>query len=292
MGTRLDEPSKVESASGELSVDVGSGRVITYTTYGDPSGDPVLLFHGTPGSGKLGALYDMLAREESVSIIAPDRPGYGNSSPWNEWHPRVIREAMEPVIEDREAESVDLLAFSGGAPFALALGATCPNRVRGISLVSAASPPSMGDQPPLPIRLVGHAAATLPGIAHAVYGLQHWMGQRRPDSLVDQLTTGERSVPPEVSRTVADAILEGIGEQTDGVVAESRLFVENWNIDFTEIDVPVEIYHGDNDDNASLSGVRALAEALPDATLHVVSGSDHLGTLRETRRTVLRNAGL
>lgn len=291
MGTRLHEPSRVGPPAGDTSVDVGSGRVITYRTYGDPSGDPMLLFHGTPGSGKLGALYEEVAREESISIIAPDRPGYGGSSPWKTWHPRQIREAMEPVMEDSGAESVDLLAFSGGAPFALALGGALPSRVNRITLVSASSPPSMGNQPPFPIRLVGHAAVRMTGIAQAVYDLQHWMGKRRPESLVDQLTTGDRPIPEDVSEAMGAAILEGIGEHTDGAVAESRLFVEDWDIDFSTVDVPVEIYHGDEDENAPLSGVRSLAEHLPNATLHVLSGTDHLGTLRETRRRVLQSTG-
>lgn len=291
MGTRLDQQSQSGTSTGRRTVEVADDRVISYRTYGDPAGDPVLLFHGTPGSGELGALYEEVAREESVQIIAPDRPGYGKSSPCGEWNPAAVRDAMEPVIEDADVDAVDLLAFSGGAPFALALGAACPDRVNRITLVSAASPPSMGELPPLPIRLVGHAASNLPGIAHAVYGLQHRMGQRRPTALVDQLTTGNRSVPTDASETIAAAILEGIGTQTEGAVAESRLFVEDWRINVADIDVPVEIFHGDDDENASLSGVRALAEELPESTLHVVTDTDHLGTVRETRRTVLQKAG-
>lgn len=291
MGARLGEPTETETLADRRSTDLGGGRVVTYWTYGDPAGDPVLLFHGTPGSGKLGALYEEVAREQSVYIIAPDRPGYGGSSPRNGWEPSDVREVMVHVIDDEGVESVDLLAFSGGAPFALALGADCPARVNRITLVSGSSPPSMGDAAPLPIRLVGHAAVRVPGIADAVYGLQHRIGQRRPEVLVEQLTTGDRSVPAAVCTSTAAAILEGIGEQRDGAVAESRLFVRDWEIDLSSVTVPVEIFHGDEDTNASLSGVQALAEELPDASLDVLTGRDHLGTLRETRQAALQRVG-
>lgn len=86
---------------------------------------------------------------------------------------------------------------------------------------------------------------------------------------------------------LAEAIRTEIGEHTAGAVAESRLFVEDWPTDFAAVTVPVEIYHGAADENAPLSGVRELAEVLPDATSRVLPEKDHLGTLRATRRTAL-----
>lgn len=286
MGTRVDGSAQLGVPVEPRSVPVGGDGVITYRTYGDPTGDPVLLFHGTPGSGKLGAVYHQLAAEEGVRLIAPDRPGYGRSTAWDAWGPTQVPEALKPVVDDLGVTSLDLLGFSGGAPFALELGAAWPDRIGAITLVSAATPPSMGETPPLPLRLVGHAAAQSPALAHAVYGVQQRIGTRWPQSLVRRLKSNDESVPNAVSRRIAASILDGIGQQTTGVVTESRLFVEDWEVRCTAVPQPVELFHGDEDHNAPLSGARALTEVLPAASLEVLAGADHLGTLSKTRREV------
>ena len=55
---------------------------MAYAECGDPGGVPVLFFHGTPGSGLLGALWDDAARQRDLRLLALDRPGYGRSDPW------------------------------------------------------------------------------------------------------------------------------------------------------------------------------------------------------------------
>lgn len=122
------------------TVDADRGRV-AYVEYGDPDGVPVLFFHGTPGSRVLGALYDEPARDRGVRVIAPDRPGYGRSSPWPD---RTFADAPAfavPVLDDAGVDRAGVVGFSGGGPHALALAATRGDRVTRVDLVASAAPP-------------------------------------------------------------------------------------------------------------------------------------------------------
>ncbi|MFB6152239.1 MAG: alpha/beta fold hydrolase [Haloarculaceae archaeon] len=127
-----------ESQTRTVSVD---GRTVAYAEYGDPDGTPVLFFHGTPGSRVLGALYDEPARDRGVRVIAPDRPGYGRSSPWPD---RTFADAPAfavPVLDDAGVDRAGVVGFSGGGPHALALAATRGDRVTRVDLVASAAPP-------------------------------------------------------------------------------------------------------------------------------------------------------
>jgi hypothetical protein len=57
------------------------GRKLGYAEYGSPTGRAVLYQHGLPGSRIEAAAFHELGLELGVRIIAPDRPGYGWSSP-------------------------------------------------------------------------------------------------------------------------------------------------------------------------------------------------------------------
>ena len=51
------------------------GHRVAYAEYGDPSGDPIVAFHGTPGSRLFGALLDGQAREREQPRIRQRRRG-------------------------------------------------------------------------------------------------------------------------------------------------------------------------------------------------------------------------
>lgn len=57
------------------------GRILGYAQYGSPTGRPVIVCHGIPGSRLVGAFFDEKAHQLNIRIIAPDRPWHGLSSP-------------------------------------------------------------------------------------------------------------------------------------------------------------------------------------------------------------------
>ena len=57
------------------------GRQLGYAQYGSPTGRPIFLMHGLPGSRIDGAFFDKSAIKVGARLIAADRPGIGWSSP-------------------------------------------------------------------------------------------------------------------------------------------------------------------------------------------------------------------
>lgn len=256
------------------------GRRIAYATYGPSDGDPVVFFHGTPGSRRLGALLEPAARANGVCVIAPDRPGYGRSSP----HPdRTVGDAaasVRPVLDDAGVERAAIVAFSGGAPYALSTAATLGDRVTGVDVVAGATPPSFGDDTPAVQRLLSGLAAATPSVLGALFRGQAWVASRADPSLVvGQYAADADAVPADAAATVKADFLVAFERHRSGAVTEFRDAGTDWGIDLGAVDAPVRLWHGSDDANVPLAGAERLAEALPTADLRVLDGADHLGTL-------------
>ncbi|MGW9301371.1 alpha/beta fold hydrolase [Streptomyces cyaneofuscatus] len=104
--------------------------------YGDPHGRPVVLHHGLLGDAGLPAVWDTLAREAAVRLIAVDRPGYGSSDPVpmaavGDWTTHLL-----PVLDACGVGAFDVLGISAGAPYAYALAAGLPERVPRVWVLS------------------------------------------------------------------------------------------------------------------------------------------------------------
>lgn len=255
------------------------GRRLAYATYGDPDGRPVVFCHGTPGSRLLGKLLDAPAAKRGVRLLAPDRPGIGDSDPAqrgiDDWPDDVAA-----LLDHENAESARVVGFSAGAPFALACHRL--DAVEGVTLVSGAGPPGVGDEG-MAQQVVGRLARATPWLLAPVFRLQRAVLARRDpeaalDLVADEPPETETFGPDDVARLVKADALAATSGGTRPVVRELGLVGGAWPFDLAEVSVPVTIFQGTRDTNVAPETGPALAERLPDATLERVA-TDHLGTL-------------
>ena len=126
-------------------VQLRDGRSLAWAEYGDPSGKPVLYFHGFPGSRiepALGA--DDLARTEA-RLIAIDRPGFGGSTfqPGRrllDW-PNDVASFADSLALDRFA----CMGVSGGGPYVLACALRLGERLTRAAIVCGVGPLDTAD---------------------------------------------------------------------------------------------------------------------------------------------------
>jgi len=264
------------------------GRRLAYATYGDPDGRPVLFCHGTPGSRLLGRLLDATAAQRGVRLIAPDRPGIGQSDPSpigiDDWPADV-----EALLAHLDVESAGVVGFSGGAPFALASGRL--DRVEWVSLVSGAGPPAIRASGRTQ-RAVGALARTAPWLLAPLFRIRCWLLARRdPDAALALVADGRPETdglsPDDVARLVKTDLLESTANGPGGVVRELGLLAKPWPVDLDSVTVPVTLFQGQHDTNVAPATGEALARTLPDATLVRVD-ADHLGTLCVAGRRAVR----
>jgi pimeloyl-ACP methyl ester carboxylesterase len=126
----------------------------------------VLALHGQPGSGRC---FDVIARflGTGVSIVAPDRPGWGTSN-----DRPVDLLAQVAWVRGYLSEPTTLLGYSLGGALATLVAATYPELVRGVVLVA----PAVGREALLWVdRILG-----MPGVGHLVGGLVAAAVERSP----------------------------------------------------------------------------------------------------------------
>lgn len=264
---------------------VDSDRQIAYAEYGCPDGVPVVFLHGTPGSHRLGTLLEAEAQEHGVRVLAPERPGYGRSSPWPNRSVRDASDFVMPVLDDADVQMAGLIAFSGGGPYALATAATEPLRVNRVDIISGATPPAVSSETPVTQRLLAGLATTMPFVLRGLFRGQAWFAERFDPSFVVAQYTAEgnaETIPDAAAEIVKKDFVEAFNQYRSGAVTEFRTTATEWGIDFDEIDSEVALWHGENDTNVPIGEVRHLEQKIPNAELHVLADTDHLQTLLQS----------
>jgi pimeloyl-ACP methyl ester carboxylesterase len=253
-----------------------AGRRLAYAEYGPSDGTPVLFLHGTPGSRLLASLF----AERGVRLLAPDRPGSGRSAPWPERSIADTASALSAVLDDAGAERASVVAFSGGAPFALALAATQAERVERVDVVGGAVPPDVADAPALQ-SLLGTLARRAPWLLRGAFRGQAWLaGRLDPSVVVDQYTASDADpVPDRVGRVVCRDFREAFAGSRRGAVTDLRLVAQDWGVALSAVETRVTLWHGEADTNVPVAGARRLADRLPNARLRALAGADHLRSL-------------
>ncbi len=266
------------------------GRRLAVKVSGHPGGRAVFLLHGTPGS-RLGpfprarVLYEL-----GVRLITFDRPGYGRS---DRLACRRVADVAADVATIADALGLDTFAVlgrSGGGPHALACAALLPERVtRAAVLVSLAPLAAKGLDwfAGMTDSNVGEYTAATAGRESLVasLGLAAKGIKADPASLVATISGG---MSDSDQRVVADAgiramlvqnFAEAVRISPDGWYDDILAFVSWWGFEPAEIDVPVLLWHGENDRFSPVSHSLWLGQEIPDSVVMIEPGSAHFDAL-------------
>jgi pimeloyl-ACP methyl ester carboxylesterase len=269
----------------------GWRRRLTVCRWGDLSGRPVFLLHGTPGS-RLGTRPgDDELRELGVCLITYDRPGYGGSDP----HPnRKVADAAGDVAAIADwygYERFAVLGRSGGGPHALACAALRPERVsRAATLVSLApyGVPGLDWQDGMVESNRVEFAAALAGRAALAELLYSAVLATRSDPeryvamLERDATPGDRRVlaDPQERETLARNFAEAVRRSMSGWVGDVLAYTRPWGFDLSWIDVPTLLWGGRHDIHSPFQHSAWLAEQVPGAILRVGEDNAHFSAAR------------
>ncbi|HWQ93078.1 MAG TPA: alpha/beta hydrolase [Clostridia bacterium] len=261
---------------------LSDGRKLGYADYGDPQAQPVLYFHGWPGS-RLEPLA-LAHTANPVRIIAVDRPGYGLSTfkPKRsivQW-PADIRELAAHLKLDR----FYVLGLSGGGPYALACAAFMPGHIAGVRLAC-----SMGetDVPGATERMTGHnrqmlaLVRTAPKLTRFLARIVLWIWRKGnaflPPGLVARLPRSDQRclADPHVHAMLVQNWREALRPGTAGMVWDGSLYAEPWGFSLAEVRVPVRLWHGLADIIVPPEMGERLAKSLPQCQAFYLSGEGH-----------------
>lgn len=245
-----------------------------------------MFFHGWPSCRLQGELSHRSAQDCQVRLICPDRPGIGQSSrqdgrKLSDWPPLVERLARHLNLE-----AYSILGVSGGGPYAIA----CASAISAKSLFRTAA---VCSAPPLTdpadhqqihsayqglIRLHQRRAWLLPTCLH--FG--KWLTSRPERSpitrqLIKQLNQPDRSCIEEHGISfakVCEAFHEAMRSGSQGLIQDSKIYLQPWNINFEQIH-HLSIWHGQSDDNLPWQLSQKLADRIPQAETHWFPNEGH-----------------
>jgi pimeloyl-ACP methyl ester carboxylesterase len=258
------------------------GRVLSYAVYGSRTGLPVIGFHGMPGSRIMMQVLEPAARSAGIRLIAPERPGYGRSSP----QPRAglieYQQDVRQLVEALDCDRFGVLGVSGGGPYALACAHEMPGRLAAAVVVSGIGllrqPQSLkGMQSTNRIMLgLGRLSPALTGFL-----LPRLITKSLP-SLDKQVRLGASpspEIPPGIFATVVADQRESIRAGGRGVVYDMTALWRPWGFNLEDIRSRVYLLHGADDNLALPHLTRQLASRLADCEVVFYPGEGHEGPL-------------
>lgn len=262
------------------------GRRLTWVEHGDPSGEPILYCHGTPGCGAEAVALAKAADDQGARILGVNRPGFAGSS----FQPgRTILDWPEEaaaVADEIGARQLPVFGYSGGGPYALACGAQRPDRFPVVGVAAGVGPfegrvslarMSPSDRrltrlalhaPPLGravLRAARAGAAVAPGV-----GLRSWRA-KLPQA--DQRVLDDVDIP---ARDAMFFIVDAMRHGARGAIHDYRLLSQPWGFDVGSVTVPVRWWHGADDRTVTLEEARAVTSMIEDVTVSFVPETGHL----------------
>ncbi|HEY7004157.1 MAG TPA: alpha/beta fold hydrolase [Gaiellaceae bacterium] len=275
----------------EHTVDVG-GRKLRVLESGDPDGRVVFALHGTPGARVQWP--DMVedAEARGIRLIGYDRPGYAGSDPMPG---RKVVDAAHDVAAIADALDIERFAVhggSGGGPHALACTQLTDRVVAVASLAGVAPWEAEGLD-----WLEGMGQDNLDEFGAALEGeevLRRYLLAQRdtllassPQAIAEALES--LLCPPDracltgaLGEFIHQQLRLGIESTVEGWLEDDLAFEEPWGFELDNIDVPVQVWHGTQDQFVPVAHGYWLAERIPGAEAHIYEDDGHL-TLQVNR---------
>lgn len=263
------------------------GRELAWCEYGVPDGEPAVYCHGIPGTRIDWRAISTAAEQAGVRLIAPDRPGFGRSTP--ERTPRTYAgwaRDLAHLADENGVERFGLVAYSAGAPYALAAAASLAERVSLLALVSGVAPSEMPDRRKgtgptdrAMLRLVPRA----PWLARALVSTAMKGAAKNPDRFGRRLdrdfgAPADRELldSGDYRRFFVEVFLEATRNGPGGIVEDFAVWARPSQLSLARIDTPIKLWHGADDRTIPSAHSRWLASQLPSAELTEWAGAGHL----------------
>jgi pimeloyl-ACP methyl ester carboxylesterase/DNA-binding CsgD family transcriptional regulator len=263
----------------------GAHGTVGLHSLGPDDGLPVLLLHGAIFGIAAFAPMRMAAETLGLRLIAPERPGFGNT----------LFPADGDAVSLCVAQTLDLLDHLGlprvvvlahdiGTRFAARLALHAPGRVAAVVAAPATPPMQTWAQTadmPTRHRVNAWAAQHMPGLMDKIVALGLRQIARSGIEAIPRLVFDGCDFDQAVlgRAEAAEALQEGFhlawAQQGVGFRHDMRLTNENWLAEARRIAVPFLCLHGENSRTVSRKAVEDLALLMPQGRFRPVPDAGH-----------------
>jgi pimeloyl-ACP methyl ester carboxylesterase len=244
-----------------------------------------LFFHGLPGSRLTRHPDESMASRAGIRLFTFDRPGYGRSTA--QPGRRLVDWAgdVEQFAADAGLERLAVAAWSGGAPYALAVARALKEHVERVVLVAPIAPlagtSAARDLSPALRRRV-RVARLAPWLVGVSVSRDVRAFARDPERALDRAFAGAPACDRDVLaddaiRTMyVESRTEAYRQGPRPVLQDALLYLRPWGFDVGHVETPVRIFHGELDETIAPAHSRQLAALLPKQESTFVGGEGHM----------------
>lgn len=282
----------------DLQITLPDGRILAYAEYGQPNGEPVFYFHGGQESRLSSGFMDSTAKSLNVRLIAPDRPGVGNSTYQLNREFINYSSDIQALADSLGIDTFSVFGLSGGAPHVLACVVGIPDRLNRVSIVSGATPYDYKGTLKgmwFPVKLI-HKFASMKSdwFLRKFLESDHKALSEHPDKKLKQF---QKYLPkpdkelltaqPEYGMEFIEGSVESYKQGMDGVVQEWRLYVRDWNMNLDTIEKPITLWYGSEDKMAPKYRGEYYQSRLKNSRLHLIPNEAHFSLIRNHLKAIL-----
>jgi len=254
------------------------GRELGWASFGDPGGDTVFWFHGTPGGrSQLPHDIDELARAARLRIVGVERPGTGHSTPYRYRQVIEFVDDLRQVADDLGAERFACVGLSGGGPFVLAVAHELPDRMVCGEVLGGVGPTRGTDAILSHTLLLVPLTGTLERIAEPAGQLMTSLIRRvapYANTAIDMffhLQPGDRHAMNERTldkrQMTADLVDAAYRSGLQAPFEDLILFGKHWGFELKDITVPITFHAGNSDIIVPYVHAERQAKRVPGARL-------------------------
>ncbi len=275
----------------DRTIRLDDGRILGWADYGDPSGRPLMYFHGWPSSRLEAEWWDAPAREEGVRVISIDRPGIGLSTHRREYRfedwPRDVAALARALGFERFA----VVGVSAGAPYAIACAYHLADTVAATGVVSGAGPSDMPDAPNA-IKQKGQLirlARRAPRLAATMLRILVWRMRRTAFANVAKMlgASDQEIIQRQGTQFFRAGLEEAVRQGARGPIASIAIEGESWGFRLEDVKGKVYLWHGEEDHLIPPAVGRYIAKRLPNCQATFCPGEGHYSTAVNRAREII-----
>ncbi len=257
------------------TIQLTDGRTLSFRRCGDPNGKPVLFLHGTPGSHTLAFMAADAAARAGYQLIAPDRPGIGDSTFQEKREVRYYPLDMVQLLHHLNIKEIGVIGISGGAPYAFQCAHDLPNQITfAVNLsgwLSYGRAEAKGIKLPKNINAFRLIYKSKIGVAPLGKFTEYTIN-KHPDKLIEHL--GKTLPPADVALMEIDFYRElflydlqnAYKNGWRGAATDGALQFETQNFELHNVKQPTIILHGTADSVVPYEMAEVYNKHLPNVT--------------------------
>jgi pimeloyl-ACP methyl ester carboxylesterase len=269
--------------------DLKVGRIhLRVREMGDPGGEAVIHFHGTPGCRLELAFADSIVEAVGLRMIAFDRPGYGGSTQ-NPFGLTALAGIAVQVADQLGVDRFCTTGFSGGGPFALATAALGGTRVRAVGVMAGAGPfqlipgamDDLSDGDKAAVALLPDRQAACDRFVEALhhdFDLELALGSATHlyEAFEPLLSETDRQLWAVYAEELLSDMREALTQGAWGYGWDNVAWLGPWDFDPTTLECPVLLWYGTEDRMAPPHHGQWLERNLRESRLTIYEGEGHL----------------